>query len=416
MRGHLFAAWTVPSAGSGNRRTPPQRVRKCDANEPMPDAPPARFVAPALAWDIFCRVIDNFGDAGVCWRLARMLADEHACGVRLFIDDPARLAALVPELVAGRAAQTIDGVQVAHWNEADQATPGQVVIDAFGASPPAPFLARMAASAAMPVWINLEYLSAEPWVASCHGLPSPHPSLPLTRWFFFPGFTGATGGLLRERGLLDHHAFAHRTRAAAWPGLPAPPPGALIALLFGYECPALPSLLQAWCDGPRPVWAGIFPGPLRAALPPWAENLQQPVERGALQLTPLPFVPQAAFDRLLWAADFNLVRGEDSFVRAQWAGQPLLWHIYPQEDGAHLPKLDAFLDRYCSGLEPSAATALRALHHDWNCGRKVAARWAELVPHWPALQEHAQAWRATLARGPELAASLVKFVESKLKY
>jgi hypothetical protein len=23
-----------------------------------------------LHWDIFCRVIDNFGDIGVCWRLA----------------------------------------------------------------------------------------------------------------------------------------------------------------------------------------------------------------------------------------------------------------------------------------------------------------------------------------------------------
>ena len=27
-----------------------------------------------LLWDIFCQVIDNHGDVGVCWRLARELA------------------------------------------------------------------------------------------------------------------------------------------------------------------------------------------------------------------------------------------------------------------------------------------------------------------------------------------------------
>ena len=27
-----------------------------------------------MLWDLFCRVIDNHGDLGVCWRLARDLA------------------------------------------------------------------------------------------------------------------------------------------------------------------------------------------------------------------------------------------------------------------------------------------------------------------------------------------------------
>ena len=65
------------------------------------------------------------------------------------------------------------------------------------------YVAAMADCARPPVWVVLEYLSAEPWIDASHGLPSPHPRLPLTRWFWFPGFTPGSGGLLREAGLLD---------------------------------------------------------------------------------------------------------------------------------------------------------------------------------------------------------------------
>ena len=63
---------------------------------------------------------------------------------------------------------------------------------------------------------------------------------------------------------------------------------------------------------------------------------------------------------MLWACDLNLVRGEDSLVRALWAGQPFVWHIYPQHDNAHHAKLDAFLDWL------DAPESLRRFHHAWN--------------------------------------------------
>ncbi|RYY80235.1 MAG: DUF2331 family protein [Comamonadaceae bacterium] len=117
-----------------------------------------------MHWDIFCRVIDNHGDAGVCWRLAAELAARgHA--VRLWIDDPAPLAFMAPH---GQP-----GVEVIHWTEAaPDLVPGEVVVEAFGCDPPDAFVARMKAAPALS-WINLEYLSAEPWVERNHGLPSP---------------------------------------------------------------------------------------------------------------------------------------------------------------------------------------------------------------------------------------------------
>ena len=40
-----------------------------------------------LAWDIFCTVIDNYGDIGICWRLARQLRVDDGQRVRLWVDD-----------------------------------------------------------------------------------------------------------------------------------------------------------------------------------------------------------------------------------------------------------------------------------------------------------------------------------------
>src|SRR5436190_8920873 len=172
-----------------------------NAAMPSPACPP-------LQWDLFCRVVDNFGDIGVCWRLAADLA-ARGHSLRLWIDDPSALAWLAP----GGAA----GVEVIHWTD-DSAlrVPGDVVIEAFGCDPPAGFVAAMVQQARPPVWINLEYLSAESYVERSHRLPSPQLSGPgtgLTKWFFYPGFTPATGGLPREPDLSDQQA---QFDAAAW--------------------------------------------------------------------------------------------------------------------------------------------------------------------------------------------------------
>jgi len=116
-----------------------------------------------MLWDVFCRVVDNFGDVGVCWRIAADLASrgEH---VRLWLDDAVALGWMAP---GGHP-----GVEVLDWlQEASALHTGDVVIEAFGCDLPAPFVARMAAAPRPPVWINLEYLSAEPYVERSHGLP-----------------------------------------------------------------------------------------------------------------------------------------------------------------------------------------------------------------------------------------------------
>ena len=380
------------------------------------------------SWDIFCTVIDNFGDIGVCWRLARQLAHEHGHAVRLWVDDLASFARLAPDVDPVRAVQRASGVEVRTWPGQDDdapfanIVPHDAVIEAFACHIPEPFLARMAARAPKPAWINLEYLSAEPWVREHHALPSPHPRLPLVKYFFFPGFDTGTGGLLRE-SLLDAQRTGFQSSPAAqaslWHRLGVEPvEGALKISLFAYRNPVLPALLEQWRDGPEPVQCLIPQGLAAQQVAEWFGST--PAQgaayfAGNLSVEFIPFVRQEYYDELLWACDLNFVRGEDSFVRAHWAARPFIWHIYPQDDAAHRVKLDAWLDlfaRHGAGEEP--AQTLRAFTHAWN-GYGQLPDWPSLAASLPALGAATDRWQRRLQHLGDLAANLVAFCENQVK-
>ena len=384
----------------------------------------------SLQWDIFCKVIDNFGDIGVCWRLAADLA-ARGQRVRIWVDDASALAWMAPH--------GCDGVEVLAWTNplgtgALDAAPCGVLIEAFGCEVAPEFIASCAriyeAKGVKPAWINLEYLSAESQAERNHRLPSlvqRGPAAGWTKWFFYPGFTPTTGGLLREPGLAEkQQAFDHtawlRSKGVSWNG-------ETLVSLFCYEPAALADLLgQLTANGlnGRPVHLLVAAGraqhavtALTAATAEFAaeggkiaKNTCQialpPNKHGnmMLSISYLPLLTQADFDHLLWACDVNFVRGEDSVVRALWAGKPFIWHIYPQDDDAHHAKLDAFLDLL------DAPVSLRAFHHSWNSAPSSDAfgekRLKIDLPEWQQTVRHAQ---ARLLQQPDLASQLLQFVE-----
>jgi uncharacterized repeat protein (TIGR03837 family) len=401
--------------------------------------------------DIFCNVIDNSGDIGVCWRLARQLANEHGLAVRLWVDDPASLAKLCPEADAGLERQQCRGVEVRHWTKKyfNSFPHGQtlsrpvghplppageglgereiadLVIEAFACKLPQSYIEAMAALEHKPVWINLEYLSAEDWVESHHKLPSPHPSLPLTKYFFFPGFTPKTGGLLLERDLLARRdTFSNDVpmQQAFWRsvGMEMPASDTLKVSLFAYENGALHGLFDAWSDRPQSVLCLVPEGRILAQVGQYfgddAPHAGSAYARGSLQVRVLPFVEQDRFDLLLWACDVNFVRGEDSFVRAQWAGKPLIWQIYPQHDEVHLKKLEAFLMLYGRQLGQPENAALQGMWMGWNPSTASGQALAMGAGHWwPAfiavrgeLERHAQHWAQQLTEN-SLSLNLLDF-------
>jgi uncharacterized repeat protein (TIGR03837 family) len=371
-----------------------------------------------LSLAIFCKVVDNYGDIGICWRLARQLHGEHGVALTLWVDDLASFRRICPEVDTAAAVQCVQGVEVRLWRGQDDdyapADVADIVIEFFACDIPPKYIEAMAARTPKPVWLNLEGLTAEEWVEGCHKLPSMHPRLKLTKHFFFPGFTNRTGGLLREAGLEQERLAFGPQQARAFLrglGLPEAEIDAFKVSLFCYPHAPVGALFDAWRDGKEALTClvpeGVAAGAVEAFL--GCKGVAgASATRGALTLRVLPFVPQPDYDRLLWACDLNFVRGEDSWVRAQWAGKPFVWHIYPQDENLHHKKLRAFLGRYAAGLDSLDAFSLH-----WNGAAGAAGDWAAM---WSALRRdgarieaRSAEWQAEMLKNGDLASNLIGF-------
>jgi uncharacterized repeat protein (TIGR03837 family) len=272
------------------------------------------------------------------------------------------------------------------------------------------------------VWINLEYLSAEDWVCGCHGLPSPQQGL--KKYFFFPGFNAQTGGLLAEQKMRQQRAAwtaadAANLRQQLAPNLPMATAETQFISLFAYENNAITDWLNTLKNSSHPIQLFI---PESKVLPQVRDYIMQGelhtgqvYQYGAVSIAILPMLSQDDYDQLLWSCDLNFVRGEDSFVRAQWAAKPLVWHIYPQSENSHLEKLAAFLALYLEDLPPAAANAVASFWQAWNEGGDITSSWLCYQTHLETYQKHADEWAMRLTAHGDLTTNLVKFTQSKLK-
>lgn len=370
-----------------------------------------------LRWDIFCTSIDNFGDVGFSWRLARQLVNEHGLEVRLWVDDLAIFSQIESAIDVDEDQQWLQGVEICSWRKSfAEIEPADVVIETFACTLPDNYILAMADLPQQPVWINLEYLSAENWTLDCHCLPSFHPHLPLKKYFFFPGFVEGTGGLLLEKSLLPARvAFNNNSQDKFWQelGLQSRREGELCISLFCYDDAPIEELLSAWVISDVPIRVlvpqhsvnnavGIFFG---VDLPTAGQVLQS----GKLQVCIIPFLAQDNYDQLLWACDINFVRGEDSFVRAQWAERVFIWNIYPQAEHSHRLKLEAYLNLYTERMPPEMSAAVFSLWNAWNGNGQMINAWSVFAAQMSALTEYGNNWIRQLLPIGDLASNLVKF-------
>ncbi len=342
------------------------------------------------SWDIFCKVVDNFGDIGVCWRLAKQLAHEHNLQVRLFVDNLQVASKIISIINFNKNSQLIDNIEIINFNY--ETKPAEVVIEAFACGLPTAYQNAMSEST---IWVNLEYLSAENWVADFHCGQSKVGKL--TRHFYFPGFNESTGGLIRERDLITWRNAATQTQNDA-----------LNISLFCYENAPLQALFHAFAGGTQKttIYAPLT-NSIQQIAPFFGEEslkVGDVLSKNKLTIQVLPFLSQNEYDQLLWRCDLNFVRGEDSWVRAIWAGKPFIWRPYVQDEDAHLKKLNAFLQVFYAENQ-SACDA----HGYWSAGRWPEAFWQRYLVELPAVKATTQRQSAKLAKQPDLAAKLVIF-------
>lgn len=386
--------------------------------------------------DVFCRVVDNFGDIGVTWRLVRQLQCEHHWSIRLWVDDLKSFQRLEARVHLHALQQVIEHIEIIHWGDpAPDLIPYPIVLCSFSCDLPATYIAQLHQRPAL--WVNLDYLSAETWVEGCHGLPSLRGD-GLSSYFFFPGFNANTGGLLRESELLTRRDSWQKdldgqyqmlerlgvsaAALAAWrlqstassAGIEISPPrsiqvqAACLVTLFCYPHAPVAQLLDALCADSRAsvvlIPQGVAPELTTGRLGPFKQ----------VYLERIPFVSQPEYDQLLWMADLNFVRGEDSVVRGLWAGRPLVWQIYPQTEGTHLIKLEAWLEM--SGLAQEVKTLLRSFNADASGANDFTLQVSHALSHdaYAQWSSHALALSHTLAQKVDFAQALHDFCASKI--
>ena len=371
---------------------------------------------------LFCKVVDNYGDIGICWRFALQLHEEHAIDVTLWVDDLNTFQRIRPDVDTNADVQQIAGVTVRHWPDQNgtfaPSDIADIVIEFFAVDIPPAYIAAMAQCEPRPVWFNLEGLSAEEWVEGCHTLPSSHPQFPLTKYFFFPGFTSKTGGLLREAALL-HRRRAFQSDPASSAaflsglGVTAAEMAALKVSLFCYPHAPVADLFEAWQGGAVPVTCLVPEGVAKDAVAAFIGSEPHAgavAVRGSLTVRVIPFVSQPDYDKLLWSCDLNFVRGEDSFVRAQWAGKPFVWHIYHQDENLHHKKLRAFLSRYSPDIESLFAFSL-----GWNGAlenAEIAAQWPLLHADLSLITQRAAEWEDQMLNLGDFTSNILQFARS----
>ncbi|HQV69923.1 MAG TPA: elongation factor P maturation arginine rhamnosyltransferase EarP [Thermoflexales bacterium] len=408
---------------------------------------------PLFTWHIYCHIVDNFGDVGILWRLARQLANEYDQNVHLWVDNWDVARALIRELPEEPQIvefETEDGGRrtaekgpspiglrlfVGPWSALADGSDctGDVLIEGFGCELPAitqtQVKTRVSTGAPKPLWINLEYFTAEKWVEGFHLRSGFDPPTGWRRWFFFPSFPGRCGGLIRERSI---------SARSGLPNLLGRTPGADLRILcFAYAN----APYAAWLNGLReasaqPIHlllcgeytqkavilakAGIHNAPNKEPAKARKEMvIDSRPRRNDIELMAgmtaetVPFLSQPNFDDLLRSANMLWVRGEDSLARALWSGRPFIWQLYPQEENAHHAKLEAWLENYAAPFSVELREALADVHRAWNGAAdadSIKPALQKLMAFWPEWQAAARARSDELAKLPDLAENLLRFV------
>jgi uncharacterized repeat protein (TIGR03837 family) len=325
--------------------------------------------------DIFCHVVDNFGDIGVVYRFSKEFAIRHpSCRVRVFCDDMIPLSLMVPGVDKDAATQEINGIT---YIDSDRLTtntltgqlgPSDVVVEAFGCEIPHLYQNTLLSQAA--VWVNLEHLSAEPWVDGYHLRPSLVTGSRVKKFFYMPGFTENTGGVIIDsaaeltRPGLTKNRLAYLNGVLEGFRLRCNDVGnSLFGAIFTYVR-GFDTLLAGLQRQKKDAYLFVLGDKSRLGM---IETLKR--SKGAIKdenhyaidhvhVLLMPFVPQDQFDSLLCVSDFNLVRGEDSLVRAILAQKPFIWSAYLQNEKYHRTKIKAFLDVYKTYFDDASAYAL----------------------------------------------------------
>ena len=380
--------------------------------------------------DVFCRVVDNFGDIGVAYRLTRTLqALRPQWKFRLTVDNLLVFGQIEPRISPHLDHQFLENLEVIRWNDESSLIlnpPPEIVIENFGSGWPHTFNSQLfdPQNPTCRIIINVDYLSAEDYAQEYHQLPSLSSLPQVKKFFFMPGFTPGTGGLLLGN-------YSPTTRC-----LPHSPQNLDQRISWARELD-----LNLDLEDAQLFWISLFTYeqdflPLITSIKDMIPNAMVlvPAGRGSdhffqdwepagrpFRTVKVPFQSQSSYDLMVSLCDFNVVRGEDSLVRACVSGRPFLWHAYQQESDYQRVKVDALLETmkpffFQNASWPAVKNLFLGFNHTQNLDlqREVPVDFSSLFGHWEEAKDGFRAFSEYLWENGDLGEKLIEFLEKQL--
>ena len=283
--------------------------------------------------DIFCQVIDNYGDVGVAYRLAREFK-------RVYLNKKLRfIINQMEELNLIKKSEEIEIITYQDISKIENSA--DLIIESFGCEIPKEYMDRALKNSKL--IINLEYFSAEDWVDDFH-LQESFLGENLKKYFFIPGLSKKSGGILLDNEFLERKKKVTKNKRYYLKKIGINEKYDLIGSVFSYE-KNFDFLIEELKKLDKKILLLILSEKTQKNFIKYFDNVNN---YDKIKFVKLPFFTYDKYEELLALCDFNLVRGEDSFVRALLLGKPFLWHIYPQDENTHIKKLESFLEKYCS--------------------------------------------------------------------
>ena len=283
--------------------------------------------------DIFCQVIDNYGDVGVAYRLVREFKRVYPNKKLRFVINQ------IEELNLIRKSENIEVILYKDISKIENSA--DLIIESFGCEIPKEYMDKALKKSKL--IINLEYFSAEKWVDDFH-LQESFLGGNLKKYFFIPGLSEKSGGILLDNEFLERKKKVEANKEYYLEKFEIKEKYDLIGSVFSYE-KNFDSLIEELKKLDKKIILLILSEKTQKNFIKYFDNGNN---YDKIKFVKLPFFTYDKYEELLALCDFNLVRGEDSFVRALLLGKPFLWHIYPQDENTHIKKLESFLEKYCS--------------------------------------------------------------------
>ena len=339
--------------------------------------------------DIFCEVVDNYGDVGVAYRLAREFK-------RIYPDKKLRF--IINQMEEINLIKKSDDIEIVSYKDISKIeSSADLILETFGCKIPKEYMDKALENSKL--IINLEYFSAETWVDDFH-LQESFLGGNLKKYFFIPGLSEKSGGILLDNEFLERKKKVEENKEYYLEKFGINEKYDLIGSVFSYER-NFDSLIEELKKLDKKILLLTLSEKTQKNFIKYFDNNNN---YDKIKIVKLPFFTYDKYEELLALCDFNLVRGEDSFARALLLEKPFLWHIYPQEENTHIKKLEGFLEKYCPNNKELKETFI-----NYNINKDD---FSYFFKNFKEIEEHNKNYANYLRENCNLMEKLIKFIEN----